>query len=568
MVAKLLNKTTKSVSAAALILGGSILVSRILGLLRDRILAGLYGAGVELDVYFSAFRIPDLIYSIIIGGAISSAFIPVFISHFTKSKKEAWEIARSFFYIAAVGLLVITSLVFIFMPLLMPLVVPGFDAESQEITVKMSRIMLLSPLFLGLSAVFSGILHSFKKFFVYSLAPIFYNIGIIIGALYFTPYFGIEGLAWGVALGAFLHMLIQAPVTFKSGFKLTPVKEFYHPAIKKIFKLMAPRTVGLAAYQVNLWVITAIASTLAAGSLTVFTLANNIHYLPIGIVGLSFATALFPNLSQSISEGKYKEYLGELSRTLRGVFFLVLPLSIMFFVLRAHIVRVVLGTGQFSWEDTRLTAAALGAFSIGIFSYALAPVLSRAFYAKENTVTPVIASTIGMLVNILLSILLIFVIFPRDGILILLARIFKIANLPDIAVIGLPVAFSLSGIVSLILLLWFFFREDERNKAIVSGIVRGFVRITIAGIAAGVVGWSSLQLFDYFFGPINTFIMILLQAAIATILAFAVYFLIGYTLHFEEFRVIISMVRQKLSKKLLPAEAPLERLDGFTAEEQ
>ena len=558
----ILNVSTRSITGAALILAASVLVSRFLGLIRDRILAGIFGAGIELDIYFAAFRIPDLIYSIIIGGAITSAFIPVFMNKLAKDEEHAWKIAQSFFYIAGVGLSGIAFLMFLLMPFIMPLVVPGFDAESRATAVEMSRIMLLSPIFLGLSAVFTGILHSFRKFLVYSLAPIFYNIGIIIGAVWLTKYFGINGLAWGVVLGAFGHMAVQAPITFSSGLRLTPFYGFRHPEIKRILKLMLPRSLGLAAYQINLWVITAIASTLVVGSLTVFNLANHLQYLPIGLIGVSFATAVFPNLSQAISERDYKDYLSELSKTLRGVFFMVLPVSILFFIMRAQIVRIVLGTGEFSWEATRLTAAALGAFSLGIFAYALTPVLSKAFYAQENTKTPVIASSIGMGVNILLSAFLIYIVFPNDGLLAFLERILKVSDVPGVAVIGLPLSFSISGIIALALLFAAFFR-DKRNISILPELTLSTLRVVPSALAVGIVSWIMLRVYAFIF-PIETFVSIFSQTIFASLVALVLYLAIAYFGRFQEFDFLVSFLGNRFKKRMRRAtQVQLDGVDDF-----
>lgn len=552
------NKATFSVTFAAFILGSAALASRMLGLLRDRILAGLFGAGEELDIYFAAFRVPDLVYSIIIGGAISSAFIPVFVSYFTKNKKEAWHVARSLFYIALAALSVLGIVLFFLMPFVVSFIAPGFDEASKSSVVSMSRIMLLSPILLGLSAVFSGVLHSLRKFFVYSLAPIFYNIGIIIGALFLTPIFGISGLAWGVVLGAFLHLVIQVPVTFSSGFSLRPIGKIWHPAIPRILRLMLPRAFGLAAYQINLLVITAIASTLAVGSLSIFTLASNIQYLPVGIVGISFATAIFPSLSQSISHKEYKKYLDEFSRAFRTVLFLVLPLSALLFVLRAHIVRVVLGTGEFGWEDTRLTAAALGMFSFGIFAHALSPIISRAFYAQENTKTPVIANSIGIMVNIFLSLFLIYIVFPGEGLLKGIGEFLKVSDLENIAVLGLPLAFSVSGIIVLILLLAAFFRS-KKNVLILRELTFSFARIGSASLVAGFAGWYMLK----FFAPSTqaiipqneTFALILIQALWVTFATISVYLIISYTLRFNELNVLLLSINRRLRNRF-PQRGP------------
>src|SRR3990167_3192457 len=251
-----INKSSNSVASSAFILATSLLASRILGLVRDRIFASRFGAGIELDVYFAGFRIPDLVYSVIIGGAVSSAFIPVFISHFTRNKKEAWDLARAFLYVVSVGIILVCGVMYFFMPSIMNLVVPGFSPEYKVLAVAMSRIMLLSPLFLSISAVFSGVLHSFR--------------------LFFTSRMGIFGLAWGVALGAFLHLLIQVPASISAGFSMGWPRKIFSRGLRKIMSLMLPRAFGLAAIQVNLWIITAIASTLSVGSLTIFNLANHL----------------------------------------------------------------------------------------------------------------------------------------------------------------------------------------------------------------------------------------------------------------------------------------------------
>lgn len=564
MVGKFLNKTTNSASSAALLLGVFSLISRLSGLVRTAILAPIFGATILLDIYNAAFRIPDLVYNLLLGGAISVAFIPVFINYVAKDKEEAWQMARSFFYLAFIGLTVIAAGVFVVMPFLIKLVVPGFSAEEQQMTVSMSRIMLLSPLLLGLSAVFSGILHSFKKFFVYSLAPIFYNGGIIIGALFFYPRMGLSGLAWGVALGALLHMAIQAPAVFSSGFSLKFPRKFIHPAIPRVIRLMVPRALSLGAYQINLWVITAIASTIAAGALTVFTFANQFQYLPVGIIGISFATAVFPDLSKLIADNKYDRYLMEFSRTVRNVLFLVFPTGVMFYILRAQIVRITLARGEFIGEDVTLTAAALGAFSIGIFAYALMPVVAKAFFAKEDTKTPLITNIVGMVVNVSLAALLIYVVFPYDGLLGIVSGFLKAEGAEGVAVIGLPLATAIGGITSLSLLLVAFFRKKE-NQKILREIVSAFIRIPLISILAGLSGWSTLYLFAYFFPTSLVFeynfritFYWIAQATASGLVSMFVYVLLSYLFKFDELNVLISFLRTKFTKKKVIEHMPVE----------
>ncbi|MFH1286681.1 MAG: murein biosynthesis integral membrane protein MurJ [Candidatus Magasanikbacteria bacterium] len=401
MIKQALNGTTKSITGAAIILGAASFLSRLMGIVRDRIFAHYFGAGDVLDAYYAAFRIPDMVYNLLIVGALSAGFIPVFMKVVAKNKEEAWKVTNSILNILGIGLLIVCGILFIFTPQVMQLIVPGFSGEKMEMTVMLTRIMFLSPILLGISSVVSGVLQSFKSFAIYSLTPIMYNLGIIIGAVFFVPIWNVKGLAYGVLLGALLHLLIQLPTFFKYGFKYKPLMAFQNKHVRQIGKLMIPRTLGLATSQLNLVAITAIASTLAVGSVAVFNFASNLQYFPIGIIGISFAVAAFPTLSGLIAEKKQDEMIDHLSHTMRQILFFIVPLTILFLLLRAQIVRVVLGTGMFDWEATILTADTLAFFSLSLFAQCLIPLLARGFYAVEDTWTPFLASLVGMLVTVI-----------------------------------------------------------------------------------------------------------------------------------------------------------------------
>ncbi|MFA6551864.1 MAG: lipid II flippase MurJ, partial [Patescibacteria group bacterium] len=286
MIKRLFNSKINSITSAAIIVATASVASRFLGIFRDRILAGEFGAGSTLDIYYTAFRIPDLVFNLFVLGALSAGFIPVFaglcekkslLKFFSRGKEkcqpEAWYVANAVINLIGISLIFISVIFIIFTPQLMPLISPGFDSEKLAMTVAMTRIMFLSPFFLGLSSVMGGVLQSFKRFFVYSLAPIVYNIGIIIGALYFVPLWGVYGLAYGVVLGAILHFLIQLPATISLGYRWHPVLGVKNKNVREIIRMMIPRTMSLAISQINLVVITIIASMLAAGSLTIFNFA-------------------------------------------------------------------------------------------------------------------------------------------------------------------------------------------------------------------------------------------------------------------------------------------------------
>ncbi len=393
-----------SITGAAIILGGASFLSRIIGIVRDRIFAHQFGAGDVLDAYYAAFRVPDLVYNLLIVGALSAGFIPIFLELKEKNKKEAWHVTNSVLNILSVGSLIVCVLLFIFASPLTDLIVPGFSAEKKEITVMLTRIMFLSPILLGVSSLVGGVLQSFKSFFVYSLTPIMYNLGIIIGAIWFVPWFGIAGLGYGVILGAVLHLLIQLPMLYRLGFSYQPVMDTNNASVRRIWRMMIPRTLSLATFQINLLVITIIASMLGGGSIAIFNLANNLQYFPVGIIGISFAIAAFPTLSELVAKHKKTEMVDELIRTTRQILFFILPLTIIFLLLRAQIVRTVLGTGAFDWHDTIVTADTLALFSISLFAQSLIPLLVRGFYAIQDTWTPFLIGLSGSLVNILIAI--------------------------------------------------------------------------------------------------------------------------------------------------------------------
>ena len=378
MIRRLFSGQINSITIAALLVALSSLVSRFLGIFRDRILAGQFGAGDTLDVYYAAFRVPDLIFNLLVLGALSAGFIPIFTclikdpvcrlkSIFSSSpNRDAWLLANNLLNILALSLIILSVIGVVLSPWLIKLISPGFTADKQALTTALSRIMFISPVFLGISGIFGGILQSFKRFFVYSLSPILYNIGIIIGALFFVPYLGVYGLAWGVVLGAFLHLTMQVPAVWRLGFRYQPIFDFRGDNIKKIFYMMVPRTLSLAITQINFMVITVVASTLASGSIAIFNLANNLQSFPIGIFGISFAVAAFPALAAQAFDRE--KLIINFSRIFRQILFFIIPATVLLFTLRAQIIRVILGTGEFNWEDTILSIDTLAYFAISLFA--------------------------------------------------------------------------------------------------------------------------------------------------------------------------------------------------------
>ena len=518
-------KLQTTVAGGAMIIAFASIISRLLGLLRDRLFASTFGAGDILDSYYAAFRLPDLIFNVLVLGALSAAFIPVFLEYWQKDKesgftpKEAWRIANSVLNIICLILVILGLIFFIFAPQITSWITPGFSPEKQAMTVKLTRIMLLSIFVFGISNIFGSILNSFRKFLAFAFAPVMYNIGIILGVTLFYKWWGLSGLAWGVVLGAFLHLIIQLPSVLKTGYHYQWLFDFPHPGVRKMFRLILPRTFGLAVGQINQLVITIVASFLTAGSLAVFNLANNLQSFPINVFGVSLAIAAFPLMSEAFASRATEKFVVQFSVTLRRVLFLIIPASVIIILLRAQIVRVVLGAGAFDWQGTYLTAQALGYFSLSLFAQSLIPMLARSFYAHQDTKTPVRMSIVSLLINIIGSVIL--------G--------------HYMGILGLALSFSLSNLVNMALLILVLRRRfgnlDDKK------IINSTARILLASILMGGVIWL-IKRFLVLGLNMQTFVGVLLEGVVAGTVGILFYLAIALIFRFDE----ISILRQWLFK--------------------
>jgi len=530
MMKKIFSREINSITVAAILVAFSSLASRLLGVFRDRILAGQFGAGSILDAYYAAFRVPDFIFNIIVMGALTAGLIPIFsgmindrkdgkCNLFSDDNKDAWKLISSILNLLGIFLIVISVLAIVFADQLTKLIAPGFSAELQTQTAILTRIMFLSPLFLGLSSVLGGVLQSFKRFFAYSLAPIMYNIGIIMGALFFVPVLGINGLAWGVAFGAFLHMIIQLPAVLALGFKYEVIINWKDGHLKKLLKMMIPRTLTLAVTQINFVAITIIATGLAAGSLTVFNLANNLQSFAIGIFGISYAVAAFPTLS-AVAFNK-ERLIESFSNTIRQILFFIVPSTILLLTLRAQIIRVILGSGNFTWENTILTMETLGFFSISLFAQATIPLLIRVFYARRDSRTPFFIGLISVVANIILSIY-----FGHR-----------------LGVSGLALAFSLSSILNFVIL-WVWLHgllgNIDEKKILISTI-----KFSLAAVLCGFV-IQAMKNIVWPFIDMTRFLGVFVQGAAAGLCGLAVYFFICYVFKSEELANFLASFKKRL----------------------
>lgn len=552
-----LNGSTSSVHAAALLIGSAGLVSRLLGMFRNRLLAAHFGAGRELDIYFAAFQIPDFVATLFLLGAGSAAILPVFQEYMQKDKERARHLISSLQTIFVVASSISAMIIFFFVPLLLKAMVPGFSDLDRILTILLTRIMLLSPIFLGLSSILSAVIQSFKRFFTYALAPIFYNLGIIVGIIFFVPLFGIVGLGMGVVLGALLHWIIQmiaiTQVGMRPRFVLTQVSD----GVKKVLRLSFPRVISLSLAQITVVGLTALGSTLHAGSISVFELSQDLYFVPVALIGVSYSVVIFPRLSEAFLHRSAETFYRELFLGIRTIALWIAPTIALFIVLRAHIVRVALGAGQFSWEDTRLTAATLAILSIAMIAGSMSQLLIKAFYALEKTWMPLVINMFASACSILSAIILSHILRGSSAFALVTLNIFRVADLPSANMLGLGLGFTLGLLIDTILLYIVLRHAAHEIFQIKSPFpIWSMVSIMIAASIAGVSAYAVRLTFQPL--PLITFARVLAQGFVASIVGFSVYMILLIIFKNDD----IAAVRKTFTRHLITLRVLPKSWDG------
>lgn len=534
----LLYSRQTSILSGAVVIMATMMVAKILGLVRDRLLAHVFSPDT-IDIFWAAFRLPDLIFQITILGALSVAFIPVFTEYYEhKGKEDAFELARSILNIFLSIFILATILIYIFAPsLIANFIAPGFSPEKQIQVVTLTRIILFGQVILVLGSFFIGILQSFQRFIIPAFAPVFYNFGIILGIVLLSKSFGIQGAAFGVIIGAIFHALVQLPLVWSLGFRFKLPSRFLHPGVKEIVRLMSMRTLGLAAEQINETVGLALASIASIGSVTYLTFAQHLQVVPVGLFGATLAQAALPVLSSERARGRIEEFKITLLTTLHQILFLALPAAAILIVIRIPLVRLVFGASQFDWEATVLTGLTLANLSIGLSAQAISLLLVRGFYALKDTKTPVIVSLIVVSINIILSVYFI--------------------NVLKLDVWSIGFANSISAITSAILLFWMLhFKVGKFN---LKQVLVPLGKILMATIIMGVALYIPIKLLDQVIFDTTRTINLLILTTISASFALSVYVLLVWFLRVRELKTFADLIKRatkfqaKLkSKEILP----------------
>jgi putative peptidoglycan lipid II flippase len=481
---------------AAYVLAFFTFLSQLLAIVRDRLLAGTFGASETVDIYYAAFRIPDLIFVLVTSFISASVLVP-FLAKNLHDKEYAGKILNSLFSFFILLAILISGIVFIFAPQILKIAVPGIalngSGENFETLLIFTRIMLLSPILLGISQLFGSIVQSYRKFFVYAISPILYNFGIILGIVFFYPIFGNLGLIYGVLTGILMHLLIQLPTVAKHEMVPKFTFKIKWSSVREIVLVSLPRTITLASTQIILLVLVAVASALTVGSIAIFNFSYNLQSVPLAIIGVSYSLAAFPTLSRLFADGKNDEFLAQLITAARHIILWSLPVIVMFIVLRAQIVRVILGSGEFDWGDTRLTAAALAVFSVSVLAQNLILLFVRGYYSSGQTKKPLIINIISMIATLILVFVFVDLFKTVEGFKLFFENLLRVDDLPGTVVLMLPLAFS-AGMILNALLLWISFEKDFRGFSKTLWVT--LIQSLTASLFAGYVTYFFLQVLD------------------------------------------------------------------------
>lgn len=465
-----MSNTAKTVTKAAGIMMAAILLSRLLGLVREMVIANQFGAGGYVDAYVVAFQLPDLLYFLLSSGALSVAFIPVFTEYLTKGEDdEAWKvfsIIGTFIFMVLVGVILFCE---IFAHRLVPLFAPGMHGELLSLSVYMTRIVLPAQLFFLVGGLVMATHYSRQHFLTPAMGPIIYNIGIILGGLILGRYVGISGLTWGALIGSFIgNFLLQIIVARRMGAKFTPSLNLRHPGVVKVARLALPVMLGLSLPYVDVIINRAFGSLLEAGAVAALNYSNRLMQMPLGVFAQASAVALFPTLAAQAARKEFAELKNSINFGLRGIFLLTVPASVLMMVLSTPIVRVLFQHGEFQPESAPFVGYSLIFYSLGIFAWAGQAVVSRGFYALQATVVPVVSGTIVT-----------FIFIPLNWIL-----------MKPLGHGGLALATSIAVTLHMLILLEILRRRlGGLNGGL---IIRSLVKVCISSALAGAVAWVAL----------------------------------------------------------------------------
>ena len=544
-------KEARGMHEAAYLLAAFALGSQFLALFRDHLLAAKFGAGHTLDLYYAAFRVPDFLFATVASLLSLYALLPVLTKLESRSPKKMVAFLRQSLLLFFIAMSALSGVVFVFIPYILHLIAPGL--ASPEL-VLLSRVLLLQPIFLGASNIIASLTQLRSRFLLYSVSPLVYNLGIILGIVWLYPMYGVAGLGWGVVLGACMHLCIQLPFFMReeagdplAGAEFT--KEFF-----SVLALSVPRTLALSAGQLSLLALVALASKLSAGSISVFMLAYNLQAVPLTIIGVSYSVAAFPTLSRLYAAGKRKEFAGYIETALRHIFFWSIPATMFIIVLRAQLVRVILGAGSFDWSATRLTAAALALCVLSLTAQSITLLIARGYYAAGDTKKPLYFGMVDVLVSIAAAVVFIELFHASVFMRSFIESILRVSDVPGTTVLMLSFGYAMGSIAEFFVAYYFFLKDFSIPGGRLGTLV-------FQSFAASIIGGGVVYLFlnlTGVAGQVTTTLLLVLQGVAAGMLGLVASVLVLLMLKNIELKEAVAALRHRITRSTLP---PLEATD-------
>ncbi len=548
MVKKILHMFNREISGlhqAAYLLGFFAVLSQVLALFRDRMLASIFGAGMSLDIYYAAFRIPDIVFATVASLVSVSVIIPFLVERIDRDKAEAQHFLNSIFTFYMLIMVVVSFVLYIVTPGLLKVLFPVISkGEFYSELVSMTRILLLSPFLLGLSNLFASVTQVYRRFFVYAIAPVLYNAGIMFGIVVLYPLYGLVGLVCGVVCGAGLHLLIQIPSAIASGL----VPRFRIPidlhAIKRVVFISLPRTITVSSNELTELFLISFASFLIPGSISVFNFSFNLQSVPFSIIGVSYSLAAFPTLTRLFSKGDKEQFLEQMITSSRHIIFWSIPLSVLFVVLRAQIVRTVLGVGRFNWDDTRLTAAALALFTVSLVAQNLTTLFVRSYYARGKTKPPLFMNMFSAGCIVVIS--YVCVVLFKDSSLFrdFMEVVLKVENIPGTIVLMLPLGYSIGTLINMCLH-WYAFESEYTSYSRL--VLRTLFQTVGASVIMGYVSYRMLGVFSSVF-DLDTLFGIFMQGFVSGSIGLCVWIGVLWLLKSTELEDVWKTLHKKIWK--------------------
>ncbi len=486
-----LYKETNTLNRAALLLGLFAFLSQVLAFLRDRLLAHIFGASTELDIYYAAFRIPDFLFVTVASVVSLSVLIPFIIEKEAKGLQALRDFVDNVFSFFSLLMILVSGLAFFLIPAVSGILFKGFSDPALAEVIFISRILLLSPIILGFSNLFGSLTQAYNRVTIYALAPLLYNAGIIVGIIFLTTRFGVLGVAMGVVVGASLHALVQVPFVLKAGLFPRFSPKFSLALIVGVMRVSLPRTLTLSMSSLAMIFLVSLASLVAAGSISVLSLSFNLQSVPLSIIGVSYSLAAFPTLSRRFRENNLEAFREQMAITARFIIFWSLPVTALFIVLRAQIVRVVLGSGLFGWDDTRLVAASLALFILSSMFQCLLLLFMRGFYSAGFTRKPFFINLISTVVMAAGTWGLVKIFYLSEEFRYFVSALLKVEDLTNTAVLMLPLGFSIATIING-LIHWVAFERQFRGFS--RGVVKTFFDVLGASVIMGAIAYVGLNI--------------------------------------------------------------------------